>query len=137
MKTILTWDPHDASTVAQFKAVLGSGYFNHGGILRVGLTEVHVGEQVEVTIEPLPKAPDGDSLMVHVPDATRGALITALATMPDEAFSWLVLAMQSSAMTHGATAQIWPDGMGGFQSASRESVAAARTAATEWINQGR
>ena len=71
-------------------------------------------------------------LYVHVPDATRRKIIEALATMDDEAFSWLVLAMPPSAMLHGGTCQIWPDGLGGFQ--DREKIEALRTAAQAWIN---
>jgi hypothetical protein len=64
----------------------------------------------------------------------RDAILDALKTMPDEAFSWLVLAMQERAMTHGATAQIWPDGTGGFMAASRASITAARTAVLAYID---
>jgi hypothetical protein len=64
----------------------------------------------------------------------RLELLSALATMPDEAFSWLVVALQPAAMTHGATAQLWPDGIGGFTSASRESITAVRTAAAAYLD---
>lgn len=77
----------------------------------------------------------GDSLLVHVPDATRGALITALATMPDEAFGWFVLACPQSAMTQGGATQIWPDGIGGFTGASRQSIEAVRAAAKSYMDQ--
>jgi len=80
-----------------------------------------------------PKAPKGDSLMVHVPNANRGDLIAALATMPDEAFGWFVLACRPAAMMTGALSQIWPDGMGGFSSASRASVEAVRQAAAAYL----
>ena len=83
------------------------------------------------------KTRQGDSLMVHVPDATRGDLIAALATMPDEAFGWFVLACPQSAMTKGGLAQIWPDGMGGFSSASRASVEAVRNAADAYLKGAR
>lgn len=76
----------------------------------------------------------GDSFTVHVPDANRGALITALATMPDEAFSWFVLACPVSAMMKGGNAQIWPDGMGGFSPESRASVEAVRAAADDYLS---
>jgi hypothetical protein len=63
----------------------------------------------------------GDSFMVHVPDANRGALIAALATMPDEAFGWFVAwALQG-----------YPDGLGGFQNESRTSIEALRAAAKD------
>jgi hypothetical protein len=70
-------------------------------------------------------------------DPDRTALLDALRTMPDEAFSWLVLALQPAAMIHGATAQIWPDGIGGFTAASRESIMAARTAAVAYLDRKR
>lgn len=80
------------------------------------------------------RSPRGDSFMVHVPDATRGALIEALATMPDEAFGWFVLACPVSAMTKGGRAQIWPDGMGGFSQESRASVDVVRQAADAYLD---
>lgn len=83
------------------------------------------------------KLPEGDSLMVHVPDATRGALIEALATMPDEAFGWFVLACPQSAMTQGGAAQIWPDGTGGFTAESRKSIDAVRDAAQAYMENRR
>jgi Na+-transporting NADH:ubiquinone oxidoreductase subunit NqrA len=63
----------------------------------------------------------------------REAVIAALTTMPDEAFAWVVLAMQSSAMTRGGNVQIWPDGIGGFSDASQVSIMAARTAAEAYL----
>lgn len=78
------------------------------------------------------QTPQGDILMIHVPDATRRNIIEALATMDDEAFSWLVLAVPPSAMLHGATCQIWPDGLGGFR--DREKIEALRAAAQVWID---
>lgn len=79
------------------------------------------------------KKPDGDSFIVRVPDATRGKIIEFLALLDDEAFSWLVLAMPPSAMLHGATCQIWPDGLGGFR--DRELIEALRTEAQKWIEE--
>lgn len=64
----------------------------------------------------------GDSLMIHVPDANRGALLTALATMPDEAFGWFVV------WATGVNVQ-YPDGLGGFSDESQASIQALRTAA--------
>lgn len=61
----------------------------------------------------------------------REKIIEALATMDDEAFSWFVLAIPPSAMLHGGTCQIWPDGLGGFQ--DRETIEALRTAAQAWL----
>lgn len=70
---------------------------------------------------------------VHVPDVARVALLTALATMPDEAFGWFVLACPVSAMMKGGHAQIWPDGMGGFSQESQTSVEAVRAAADAYL----
>ncbi len=50
----------------------------------------------------------------------RLKLLLLLASMPDEAFGWLVV----SCLT-----RIWPDGLGGFQPESRESIAAVRAEA--------
>jgi len=75
----------------------------------------------------------GDSFTVTVPDATRGPMIEALATMPEEAFGWFVLAARSSAMTQGATAQIWPDGIGGFMPESRAAIEALRDAVAVYL----
>lgn len=86
------------------------------------------------TLKPIPlKRVPGDNFMVRVEDPTRVDLIAALATMPAEAFWWFVLACPMSAMTKGGHAQIWPDGMGGFESASRASVEAVRKAADAYL----
>jgi hypothetical protein len=61
-------------------------------------------------------------------------VITELAGMPDEGFSWLILCVPPKAMMHGGTAQIWPDGIGGFQNATRVSIEATRAAAQEYID---
>lgn len=60
----------------------------------------------------------------------RLKLLLLLATMDDEAFVWLAMAMLPSAMLAGAHAQVWPDGLGGFQ--DRETIEAARDAAREY-----
>lgn len=62
----------------------------------------------------------------------KAEFLRVLADMPDEAFSWLMLAALPKGMTHGATAQIWPDGLGGFQIASRTTIVAAAMAAAAW-----
>jgi hypothetical protein len=67
----------------------------------------------------------------------RTALLAALTTMPDEAFEYFVLATAASAMTHGALAQIWPDGIGGFTGASRASITAIRAAAAAYLDAAR
>lgn len=53
----------------------------------------------------------------------RGRLLMVLATMPDEAFGWFV------GWASGMTMQ-YPDGLGGFQDASRVSIEALRREAT-------
>lgn len=65
----------------------------------------------------------------------RMRIMLALALMPDEAFSWFVMACRSSAMTHGANAQIWPDGIGGFSDDSKKSINEIRSATEEYIAQ--
>ena len=72
------------------------------------------------------KAPRGDSLMVHVPDATRGKLLEALALMPDEVFGWFVV------WANGGMMQ-FPDGLGGFLPESRASIATLRDAAAKYL----
>lgn len=58
--------------------------------------------------------------------AQRLKLLLILATMPDEAFGWLVL---NIAKVQGRP-NVWPDGLGGFKPDSRAAIAAAREAAT-------
>jgi hypothetical protein len=70
-------------------------------------------------------------------DAKRTRLVRAIETMPDEAFAWLVLACAPHAMMHGAGAQIWPDGIGGFTAASRAAIEEARAAAAAWLTASR
>lgn len=64
----------------------------------------------------------------------RQEIVEILRTMPDEAFTWLVLATLPSAMFHGAKAQIWPDGAGGFMKESRASIEAIRDAAKRYMD---
>jgi len=61
----------------------------------------------------------------------RRLIIKALQDMDDEAFSWFVLAIPPSAMLHGGTCQIWPDGLGGFK--DRKNIELLREAAQEYI----
>ena len=63
----------------------------------------------------------------------RLKILLILATMPDEAFNWFVLALPPKAMMHGANAQIWPDGIGGFTDESRKSINEIRKVADEYI----
>lgn len=63
----------------------------------------------------------------------RKEIIKILETMPDEAFSWFVLATAPSAMMKGANNQIWPDGIGGFTQESRDSINAIRKAADDYL----
>lgn len=58
----------------------------------------------------------------------RLKLLLILATMPDEAFGWVV---ESIAQVEGRQ-NIWPDGIGGFTKESRASITAAREAAAEF-----
>jgi hypothetical protein len=51
--------------------------------------------------------------------------------MPDEAFSWLVVACMPPGSIMFRAAQIWPDGVGGFSPASRTAITEARAAAAE------
>ena len=58
------------------------------------------------------------------PDYTnRKPLLDAIATMPDEAFGWIVVAVAT---------RIFPDGLGGFMPESRTSIEAARSTARKW-----
>jgi hypothetical protein len=68
-------------------------------------------------------------------DRTR--LLQALTTMPEEAFGYFVLASLPSAMLHGAHAQIWPDGIGGFTQASKDAITAVRAAAAAYVDAAR
>jgi hypothetical protein len=67
-----------------------------------------------------------------MPSRTR--ILKALEVMPDEAFGWFVLATTPSAMLKGANNQIWPDGVGGFMQASKDSINEIRAAAEEYVN---
>jgi hypothetical protein len=69
--------------------------------------------------------------------ADRVRLLHALEHMPDEAFGYFVLAIGSHAMMHGALAQIWPDGIGGFTAASKASITEIRAAAEAYIQAAR
>ncbi len=70
-------------------------------------------------------------------DTNRTRILAALSTMPDEAFGYLLLACAPSAMLHGAHAQIWPDGIGGFTQESRASIEETRAASKELIDKMR
>lgn len=63
----------------------------------------------------------------------KTAMLRALEAMPDEAFSWLVLACRQRAQVEGANTQVWPDGIGGFTGASRAAITQVREAAEIWI----
>lgn len=56
----------------------------------------------------------------------RLKLLLILATMPDEAYGWFVI-WASGRMTQ------YPDGLGGFQNDSRESIQALRKEAKEFM----
>jgi hypothetical protein len=75
-------------------------------------------------------------------DRTR--ILAALAAMPDEAWDWLILACAPSAMLNtggapasGANIQIWPDGLGGFEEASRAAIEEVRAAADVYLAEAR
>lgn len=52
----------------------------------------------------------------------RKQMLAALAKMPEESFGWFVLWASGVPMQY-------PDGLGGFQEASRKAITALRTAA--------
>lgn len=58
----------------------------------------------------------------------RMQLLLALAFMPEEAFGWFVAWASGASMP-------FPDGLGGFQPASRESIQALRDAARAYMAQ--
>jgi len=68
-------------------------------------------------------------------DLRRRPLLIELINMPEEAFAYLVLACQQSAMLKGANTQIWPDGVGGFTRESRKSIEAVRAAADVYLKE--
>lgn len=71
--------------------------------------------------------PEGDSINIHVADATRADLIQALIAMPDEAFGWFVVWASGQMMQ-------FPDGLGGFAPASREAITSLRAAAKHYLD---
>ena len=56
----------------------------------------------------------------------RQGLLTVLTVMPDEAFGWFVVWASGGMMQY-------PDGLGGFMPASRDSILALRKAAREYL----
>lgn len=64
----------------------------------------------------------------------REELNQAIANLDDEAFSWLARACLQSAMLHGASTQIWPDGLGGFR--DREGIERVRDLAAQYLHDG-
>jgi hypothetical protein len=65
------------------------------------------------------------------PPSPRQQLLIALTAMPEEAFSYLVLACVPESVA--PSAKIWPDGIGGFSGASKAAITAARTAAEAYL----
>lgn len=61
----------------------------------------------------------------------RLKLLLVLASMPDEAFTWLVIAIAKLPNRPN----VWPDGIGGFTHESRDAISAARAAAGELLNE--
>lgn len=62
------------------------------------------------------------------PPADRVPLMAALASMPDEAFGWLLLTLCDLPLSTGR-GQVWPDGLGGFMDASRVAIEKVRAEA--------
>lgn len=62
----------------------------------------------------------------------REELLHILATMPDEAYLWLV-AIIAGGPNHRGSGQVWPDGLGGFLSGSRRAILMARKAAKAYL----
>lgn len=58
-------------------------------------------------------------------------MIAALLSMPDEAFSWFVLAARAD--TDGQGAQIWPSEIGGFSEESQTAIRNLRQGVTDWF----
>ncbi len=57
---------------------------------------------------------------MKVSKPTKGQIAKLIASLDDEAFSWIALALLPKAMMHGAKTQIFPDGLGGFK--DREKI---------------
>lgn len=68
-----------------------------------------------------------------MPTPSREPMLELLRTMPEEAYSWFVIATAPSAMLKGANNQIWPDGIGGFLEQSRVAIEAVRAEADRYI----
>lgn len=61
----------------------------------------------------------------------KAKIAELIGSLDDEAFVWLVLAMQPKAMTIGGRAQVWPDGLGGFR--DREKMETIRTLCADYM----
>lgn len=59
-------------------------------------------------------------------DPVRLKLLLELATMPDEAFDYILVTIDSG--------DIWPSGIGGFQTASKKSIQAVRKLAHDYLD---
>lgn len=63
--------------------------------------------------------------------AHKAHICKLLATLDDEAFAWLALAMLPKAMTRGGGVQVWPDGLGGFR--DREKIEEIRSTCDKYV----
>jgi len=80
------------------------------------------------TTKPSQAAGQGGSIIRQ--EEIRARLIAVLVTMPDEAFGWFVAwAMTSESISHFK----YPDGLGGFQQASRDAIEQLRAAAKAYM----
>lgn len=73
-------------------------------------------------VEIIPQT-SGRSVIENIP---RTKLITILNMMPEEAFGWFVQWAKGGMIT-------FPDGLGGFQEESQNSIRALKAAATEYV----
>lgn len=90
-------------------AVVGKGVNNGWDKIKNGL--LALGFQLSSDEEPIP------------PVQKRDRFLLILSQMPEESFGWIVASLIPNAGRAGHS-QIFPDGMGGFQSASQKSVEA-------------
>ncbi len=69
-----------------------------------------------------------------MPLSSRKRLELALLALPDEAFSYVALAIfNAPPAKHDA---IWPDGRGGFLPESQDAITAAEKAASDYVAAG-
>lgn len=71
------------------------------------------------------------SVRILVADDDRLPVLEALATMPAEAWGWVVLTLTDAPLETGR-GQVWPDGLGGFMRESQEAIQKTRAAARKF-----